>query len=541
MARPAKWLGCVVALGGVLSCPAPRLCLADVDLGSRDVPLPRIRDGQPTFQFPAVGMMSAGGAICTATLIGCETVLTAAHCLCPDGFDQAYATCNAALYDPEDVILFFQHAGFRFARSIVIDRRFDFTRGGDVAIVKLSEPVTGIAPRALNDDRRPREGTEATIVGFGRTGESGFVPPGVGLKRIAFVETSGCPQSVRADAHVCNAVAAGAPAACPGDSGGPLLVDFGAGPLISGVQSGINGFGGSVCIPPFTGFSTDVFQHRSFIQDEAGADLGVRQCGDLPPVGSPDVGVHTFLGRLSAGNPELRGSFEVPAGTQLLRVTMNGVLATDRGRNNFDLFLKAGAPPTAVDFDCADTIPSALGVCEVSAPATATWHVLAEHLAGEGDLQITATLFIDPNAPPTSPVQTPTRTPLPPSPTQRPIPTNPVDDCVGDCDEDGTVTLAEIVRGLRIALGSGAVEACAAFDPDGDTVVLIGDLVNAVEASLRGCAQGSESILGADLGVGSAFVSLPDAKITSGDGRRGRYSTAVGEVLWRTFSASLRR
>jgi Ca2+-binding EF-hand superfamily protein len=60
--------------------------------------------------------------------------------------------------------------------------------------------------------------------------------------------------------------------------------------------------------------------------------------------------------------------------------------------------------------------------------------------------------------------------------------------CPGDCDADGTVSIAELIRGVRIALGS-TDEACAAVDLDANGTVTVSELVRAVRAALDGCDQ----------------------------------------------------
>jgi CSLREA domain-containing protein len=60
--------------------------------------------------------------------------------------------------------------------------------------------------------------------------------------------------------------------------------------------------------------------------------------------------------------------------------------------------------------------------------------------------------------------------------------------CAGDCDGDGTVRVNELVTGVGIALGRGALAACAAMDGDGDETVRVNELVAAVGHALRGCS-----------------------------------------------------
>ena len=82
-----------------------------------------------------------------------------------------------------------------------------------------------------------------------------------------------------------------------------------------------------------------------------------------------------------------------------------------------------------------------------------------------------------------------TSTPSPvTTPTPTPSPTRPAS-CVGDCDGDGTVSVAELVRGVNIALGISSVEICPAFDAGGDRMVGIDELVRATANALSGCGS----------------------------------------------------
>lgn len=69
-----------------------------------------------------------------------------------------------------------------------------------------------------------------------------------------------------------------------------------------------------------------------------------------------------------------------------------------------------------------------------------------------------------------------------------PTPTaTPLAGCAGDCNGDGGVAINELISGVNIALGSAAVETCAAVDADGDGSVAINELVGAVTRALNGC------------------------------------------------------
>jgi Cohesin domain len=99
---------------------------------------------------------------------------------------------------------------------------------------------------------------------------------------------------------------------------------------------------------------------------------------------------------------------------------------------------------------------------------------------------------------------TPTNPPLPTS-TNTPAPTGtntslstatptrtPTKDptlvaCVGNCNADPVVSIDELVRGLNIALGVLPLDACGAFDANGDGRVTVDELVNAISNALYGC------------------------------------------------------
>jgi hypothetical protein len=91
--------------------------------------------------------------------------------------------------------------------------------------------------------------------------------------------------------------------------------------------------------------------------------------------------------------------------------------------------------------------------------------------------------------------------------------------CGGDCNGDGAVTVDELIRGVRIALGEIGVGDCVAIDVDANGEVEIGDVVTAVnhllagdcgsgQSSLRGALNGSQTAIGLiqiiDLGRASA-------------------------------------
>lgn len=59
--------------------------------------------------------------------------------------------------------------------------------------------------------------------------------------------------------------------------------------------------------------------------------------------------------------------------------------------------------------------------------------------------------------------------------------------CVGDCNDDGFVTVDEIVTMVNIALGTTPITACPAADPNGDETVTVDEILQAINAALNGC------------------------------------------------------
>jgi hypothetical protein len=93
--------------------------------------------------------------------------------------------------------------------------------------------------------------------------------------------------------------------------------------------------------------------------------------------------------------------------------------------------------------------------------------------------------------PPSAPTETfrPAGTPSPTGSTATPTPTATAtpSPCTGDCGNDGTVTVDEILTMVNIALGNAQVSDCNAGDVNGDGEVTIDEILTAVNNALNGC------------------------------------------------------
>src|SRR3989442_10345564 len=147
-----------------------------------------IVNGRPTSGFPAAGALLVGDdpttavTWCSGVMIGCQTFLTAAHCVC----DTNGAGCQGARApNPLGRLVYLQHAGFFRASSIRVHPDYQFPQA-DLAIIRLATPVTGVAPAVLAQTAPP-PGTSGTIVGFGRSGGGAN---DLGLKRSGTITTA---------------------------------------------------------------------------------------------------------------------------------------------------------------------------------------------------------------------------------------------------------------------------------------------------------------------------------------------------------------
>lgn len=59
--------------------------------------------------------------------------------------------------------------------------------------------------------------------------------------------------------------------------------------------------------------------------------------------------------------------------------------------------------------------------------------------------------------------------------------------CTGDCNENGNVTVEELIKGVNIALGSATIDRCPLFDKNGNGAITVDELVTGVNNALGGC------------------------------------------------------
>ncbi|XP_046439800.1 trypsin-1-like [Daphnia pulex] len=188
--------------------------------------------------------MGENGLLCGGTLIGPNHVLTAAHCTAPIGNELYLNTLSIDGGGPRSVTRsvkkFIKHQNY------TRDRRSKYRRHNDIAIIVLNATVLSIAPVNLV----PRSSIQlsfanksAVVAGWGATGSSEDESPVLLKTTIKIRENKNCttyyasgnPAYFNGSIMLCAADDAGKKDACPGDSGGPILVN--------GFQVGITSFG----------------------------------------------------------------------------------------------------------------------------------------------------------------------------------------------------------------------------------------------------------------------------------------------------------
>jgi hypothetical protein len=212
------------------------------------------------------------------------------------------------------------------------------------------------------------------------------------LKRVGNVVTSACSGGVSNVTSVCWTFTGSGANTCNGDSGGPMFLDFGSGPVVAGITSG--GDSGT-CLPTDHSYDVNVAHYSSYIEGIAGTDLDATSCGSLPQAGADGTAIMSATGTLSIVSTSRTHAFPVSAGTQVVRVTMNAI---DDGPSDFDLYVRAGTPPTTTDFDCKQDGGGQYAACELAAPVAGSVYAMVRRFSGAGAYQLTVTAFGAPAA-----------------------------------------------------------------------------------------------------------------------------------------------
>ena len=241
-AKAATRVVLAVMMFGLLSAPWAPAAQAQPKIGKKEYPL---SSGATVLagQMEAIGSI-VGKSYCTASLIDQKTVLTAAHCVCDCVCAPVCQVSNCVsravftlidVYPVDDPKTAPDESKTRnnvsIGGTVILHPTFCKTRwlSDDYAIVKLDRPAYEVAKvwhACLSPPTvEPRKGDRLTLVGAGTTGAGCTdVPKG---KRMATLQAeSAGPLGIKFSDPVMYA--------CPGDSGGPVLDQYGC---VAGVAS----------------------------------------------------------------------------------------------------------------------------------------------------------------------------------------------------------------------------------------------------------------------------------------------------------------
>ncbi|MCA9668949.1 MAG: trypsin-like serine protease [Myxococcales bacterium] len=292
----ASTLACLIASG----CADRRQDWLGPDTQSLDNVAARARslvNGSTYGGHPAVGLLLVGNALCTATLVGRRTVVTAAHCVKNASMEFRAGGTKFA------VASYTAHPGYDPNAEEVRD---------DVAIVRLTS-APSIQPASLSS-RAPYVGLQTTLIGYGRTAADA---DDAGTKRIGFRKASAVTQT-----EIQYQGSSGStPNLCYGDSGGPSFATLGGVEVQTGVHSYIlSPQGEQTC--GLEGRDMRVDTYLSWLKTQANGDVFVDGVG--PDTQPPVVKIVTpSAGAVAAGG----------------NVTLRADVTDDIGLDHVDLFI----------------------------------------------------------------------------------------------------------------------------------------------------------------------------------------------------------
>jgi secreted trypsin-like serine protease len=209
-------------------------------------------------------ILGSSGTACTATAIGRDLLLTAAHCVQPGSDYKLVASEPGQSPILKDVARIERHPQFELRRLL------NHLATADVALIKLAEPLAArIAPARIGGETQPVSvgdtlvvaGYGVTVRGDGRTG---------GTARAAALTVTGQPGTlqIRLFDPATKGVNAGL-GACAGDSGAPAFRSTGGSELrIIGVVSWSTGPNLTAGCGGLTGV-TPLARYRGWLIDTA--------------------------------------------------------------------------------------------------------------------------------------------------------------------------------------------------------------------------------------------------------------------------------
>ncbi len=323
-------------------------------------------NGTEVIGYPSTGGLLRGAQEntafmqCSGTLIGCDTFVTAAHCVCDDPRVCSQKTPASELF------VYFQNSGTYQVSEVHVEPRYSFPQFGDVAVLRLTEPGTGVTPTPIAR-LDPPTNAAMTIVGYGLTFNGNNDS---GIKREGELKRTSCG-GFSNESHLCFDPNESPTVSCSGDSGGPNFYNIDGTLHLAGVVSG-GGIEGDC-----TGgqkFATNVSNFTVFVESVSGPLGGT--CGPLPTAADADTYVVTASGSAAGGSYTI----DVPAKSTELRVGVNAMF----GQTNASV---AHSDSALSDASCQINTSQA-GMCTITSPPPGTYTVT---VSSSRDFQLSMT------------------------------------------------------------------------------------------------------------------------------------------------------
>ena len=215
------------------------------------------------FGRSVVMILGSSGTACTATAIGRDVLLTAAHCVQP-GAD--YKLLGSEPGQPpalKTIVRIERHPQFDIKRLLT------HLATADVALIKLAEPLPSrISPALIaGGSETVAVGDSLVVAGYGVTVRDDGRTGGTARAATLVVTGQPGPLQIRLFDPVSKGLSAGL-GACSGDSGAPAFRTSGAGPAILGVVSWSTGPNLTAGCGGLTGI-TPLARYRGWIVDTA--------------------------------------------------------------------------------------------------------------------------------------------------------------------------------------------------------------------------------------------------------------------------------
>lgn len=166
-----------------------------------------------------------GRQFCGGAIAGANKIVTAAHCVAGESPEAVRAVAGRTDTNTRDGTVTGIH-------DIWIHPDFHGSfQGNDVAVLTLDRPLDQSAlPLASGaDDASARPGRQATIYGWGATGENNYASTTLRQAKITTLDDQQCSAAYggrfKPGAMICAGRVEGGVDSCEGDSGGPLVAD----------------------------------------------------------------------------------------------------------------------------------------------------------------------------------------------------------------------------------------------------------------------------------------------------------------------------